>query len=74
MAGLRPTWLQAVAGAQGGNARIAADMRVGLDVQGCLQYSTERGVLCSGDQGWMASTVVGPSLFLPRYRRLRTRG
>jgi len=54
--------------------RRAADMRVGLDVQGCLQYSTERGVLCSGDQDWMASTVVGPGLFLPRYRRLRTRG
>src|SRR6266480_5943213 len=41
---------------------ISADMRVGLDVQGCLQYSTEGGVLCSGDQDWMASTVVGPGL------------
>jgi hypothetical protein len=39
-----------------------------------LQYSTEGGVLCSGDQDWVASTVAGPGLFLPRYRRLRTRG
>ena len=49
-------------------------MRVGLDLQGCLQYSTEGVVLCSGDQDWMASTVVGPVLFLPTYRRLRAGG
>jgi hypothetical protein len=49
-------------------------MRVGLDLQGCLQYSTEGVVLCSGDQDWMALTVVGPVLFLPTYRRLRAGG
>jgi hypothetical protein len=53
---------------------ISADLRVGLDLQGCLQYSTEGVVLCSGDQDWMASTVVGPVLFVPTYRRLRAGG